>query len=93
MRVKNNSGIVSFLCTAIYASPHSMKRKSLWECMHALVGSIVEPWFCTGDFNAILNGNERKRGSQSKGNDCRLFKSVLEDNNLQDMRFQGLMFT
>ncbi|KAJ4844968.1 hypothetical protein Tsubulata_011699 [Turnera subulata] len=60
----------SFLLSTVYASPQAGWRNYCWRNIEALSQEITEPWLLVGDFNAILEGLERKDrlGRQGKAN-------------------------
>ncbi|KAG8472266.1 hypothetical protein CXB51_034472 [Gossypium anomalum] len=47
---------------SIYGSPQRMKRKELWNGIGYLAQGVQSPWLIAGDFNAMLNNDEKKGG-------------------------------
>ncbi|KAL4290760.1 hypothetical protein GQ457_14G014310 [Hibiscus cannabinus] len=45
--------------TAVYASPNGSKQKFLWDQLASLDPGEAIPWILGGDFNVILDGEER----------------------------------
>ncbi|KAI9081418.1 hypothetical protein K1719_036564 [Acacia pycnantha] len=66
MNVSYASQNINFLFTAVYRSPQKQFRKYLWQDLTSLAESISNPWVLAGDFNAILNSNERQGGSTNR---------------------------
>ena len=52
--VKVSSPSLSFLLTAIYASPNFNKRKFFWEYLQNLATVVSLPWVLLGDFNDMI---------------------------------------
>lgn len=48
--------------TTVYAPPTASKRRSFWEKLYEV--KIKDPWLIIGDFNCVLNDEER---SSQKG--------------------------
>ncbi|XP_054782099.1 uncharacterized protein LOC129289366 [Prosopis cineraria] len=87
-------GQPDFLCTVVYALPHSNFRDVLWTKLCNLSSSIVDPWLVCGDFNDILSINEQIGGS-GVGilNRCRWFQERLERCRLTDLGSTGPKYT
>ena len=49
---------LSWICSAVYASPVPTKREDLWRHLEELRTNIVLPWMLVGDFNEIF-GTQR----------------------------------
>ncbi|KAG5612985.1 hypothetical protein H5410_024266 [Solanum commersonii] len=56
---KNN---VEMICTAVYARCDALERLELWEELEALSANINISWMVGGDFNIILNEEEKLGG-------------------------------
>ncbi|XP_021739773.1 uncharacterized protein LOC110706185 [Chenopodium quinoa] len=52
-------------------------RKSLWEGIKE-IGSISMPWFCTGDFNSVLNYEDRMNGTDVPDYVIRDFRDFID---------------
>ncbi|KAH1073529.1 hypothetical protein J1N35_025857 [Gossypium stocksii] len=82
-----------FLCTAIYASPQRGTRAQLWEYLDKIALGVNEPWLLSGDFNVIMNSDERQSGAFKNKSGCYQFRSFFFEHGFFDMGFQGLKFT
>ncbi|KAK9046398.1 hypothetical protein V6N11_052286 [Hibiscus sabdariffa] len=87
------AGNMSFLMTAVYASPCSSKRKFLWPHLATLNPDNNVPWLIGGDFNVILSGDERTGGANVHSCGSRLFSDFLFTRGMNDMGFYGPPFT
>ncbi|XP_012083819.1 uncharacterized protein LOC105643331 [Jatropha curcas] len=79
--------------TAIYASPHSQKRNSIWNELEQLMTFINNRWLLIGDFNAIRSREERFGGSQRRSGIDKKFSQWFLQSNLVDMGYRGARFT
>lgn len=53
-----------FMVTVVYAPNEFADRIDLWDRFKTLQGSVQGPWLMLGDFNNVLNTEERVRGLQ-----------------------------
>ena len=51
------------------------------------------PWIVGGDFNSILNVEEKSGGSMRRIGRCNIFKLWIEECKMHDMGFVGPKFT
>ncbi|XP_050238477.2 uncharacterized protein LOC126687968 [Mercurialis annua] len=82
-----------FLFTAVYGSPQPFGRRSLWNDLSALGIATNVPWLLAGDFNAILNSNDRKGGSRLRCLGCPYFNNFMDSNALAQIDFVGPALT
>ena len=52
----------SWALVGFYGPPYHRKRIKAWTNLHALLQSFTGPWLCFGDFNSILDANEKEGG-------------------------------
>ncbi|KAL0368125.1 UNVERIFIED_CONTAM: hypothetical protein Scaly_1031400 [Sesamum calycinum] len=81
-----------FLCTWVYAKHTRAKRRELWNEIRN-IDPGCEPWLLGGDFNIILEANERKGGAAPNIRTMEDFSDMLLDCGLQDAGFEGAQFT
>lgn len=48
----------------VYASPTASVREGLWQCLCSLCGFVLLPWLMMGDFNQVLELEDKRGGSQ-----------------------------
>ena len=46
----------------IYGHPEANQKKHTWTLLRRLADLVVSPWLCFGDFNEVLNLNEKMGG-------------------------------
>ncbi|XP_057432499.1 uncharacterized protein LOC130725245 [Lotus japonicus] len=83
---------LSWVCSAMYASPIPAQRDTLWNRLLHLRSSIILPWLLVGDFNEILLPSE-VRGGDFLANRADLFASILDQCNLIDSGSVGRQYT
>ena len=92
MYVKNASGKCC-RCTRVYRHPKANEKKHTWTLLRRLVGLSSLSWLCFGDFNKILNPNEKIRGVDRNANLIAEFRDVVLDCKLIDLGSKGHPFT
>ena len=89
--LKDNS---SFFCSAIYASNNQVNRRALWNHLQLCASRVgSEPWFLMGDFNTTRFTSEKIRGNISTDIAMEDFHDCLFNLELDDMPFNGPLFT
>ena len=66
-----------FLLTAIYASPNFSKRKILWNSLKNFASSVDLPWILLGDFNEMLEENDKIGELPFNGNRIAAFRECV----------------
>lgn len=79
--------------TWLYGNPHTNEKLSFWYAMSRQFSATSLPWLCLGDFNEILNVNEKWGGAPPQHWRLNLFRNFLTHTELRDLHFQGPMFT
>ena len=80
---------VIFHATFVYGEPDNTKRQSVWEEMTKLQINQGEPWLLTGDFNEIIDNNEKcGEPDRAEGTFC-AFRTFLSHNDLFDLKHSG----
>ncbi|XP_021866635.2 uncharacterized protein [Spinacia oleracea] len=89
IRLKNGS---QFECSFIYAHNSQQDRVALWKDLCTIVGSINDAWILMGDFNCVLNTDERV-GSAVRLHEIQDFQSCVNTCGLEDAKLNGNFFT
>lgn len=84
------SGRQGFYSTFIYAFNERARRMYLWEDIKSL--HIVDPWILCGDFNCIMN-NEERIGSQVREIEMRDMRECMTFYTMEDVKSSGNFFT
>ncbi|EOX99578.1 Uncharacterized protein TCM_008287 [Theobroma cacao] len=82
-----------FYASFVYAKCTRFERVLLCNCLRSLVMGIQLPWIVDGDFNVILNRDERLFGAELHGGAMENFATTLLDCGLIDGGFEGNSFT
>ncbi|XP_022752295.1 uncharacterized protein LOC111301045 [Durio zibethinus] len=87
IKVKSNN--FSWLISAIYASPCYKERLLLWENLKTVPSHHDLPWLVLGDFNEVLNIEDKKGGRPVSLVGSGAFKDCLNFCHLADLGFSG----
>ncbi|XP_023918482.1 uncharacterized protein LOC112030031 [Quercus suber] len=91
--VKVRPSNLSWLFSAIYASPRSAERHILWNNLIKVADLHNMPWVIAGDFNEPLLEDDKFGGRAVSVNRSLLFKECLDYCNMIDIGFSGPRFT
>ncbi|XP_060190763.1 uncharacterized protein LOC132620056 [Lycium barbarum] len=79
--------------TMVYAKCDDTERLQLWDSIYQLVGNIDAPWLVGGDFNVVLNGDEKIGGNLVIPQDYEDFAFCINSCETVDADFKGSPFT
>ena len=71
--VKINDGACQRALIGFYGLPYSTKRRKAWKNLEAMLLVIEEPWVCLGDFNLVIDDQEKDRGKRARASAPNLF--------------------
>ncbi|RAL49249.1 hypothetical protein DM860_018122 [Cuscuta australis] len=81
--------IISF----IYGFNDIASRRQLWDNIREFATSNDGPWCIVGDFNAVLNIEDRKGGNPITMDEIQDFKECIEGCGLEEIPFEGPYYT
>ena len=87
--VKVRSSNLTWLLSAIYASPRLVERKILWGNLKTVAHLHSLPWLMLGDFNEVLCAEDKFGGNHINLNRALEFKDCLDECNMLDFGFCG----
>lgn len=91
--IKVRSLNLTWLFSAIYASPRLAERRILWNNLSIVAELQNLPWVMAGDFNEPLEDCD-KLGGRAVSISCSLeFKECLDRCNMTDLGFSGPRYT
>ncbi|XP_050259987.1 uncharacterized protein LOC126705076 [Quercus robur] len=93
VEVKVRASRLTWLFTAIYASPRSEERCILWENLTKVADLHKLPWVIAGDFNEPLIDEDKFGGRGVNINRSLAFKDCLDRCSMVDMGFSGPRYT
>ena len=79
--------------TAIYRSNDAEERQDLWNFIKAKTTTTNAPWLLLGDFNHLLELDDRIGGMSVTNVDIKDFQDCLNTARLQDMNQKGCRYT
>ncbi|XP_057468132.1 uncharacterized protein LOC130757384 [Actinidia eriantha] len=83
----------SFSTSFVHGFNTAVGRRTLWDNLHKFSSSLHAPWIILGDFNNVLNMDERVNGRLVTMYETRDFKDCCYNLGLSDIRFSGLYHT
>ncbi|WMV54211.1 hypothetical protein MTR67_047596 [Solanum verrucosum] len=89
IKFKDRNGANSRYVSVIYAECTDRDRRDLWDSMENISRSINDPWCVGGDFNDIMDPDEKLGGKPHRANKCFDFISTMEACGLSDLGFVG----
>ena len=81
-----------FCMTCVYAFNEDSRRIDLWRDLECLAQNMVTPWLVVGDFNDVLELNERM-GRHLQRRNSEHFKNCIQRCLLEDIKETGCFFT
>lgn len=77
----------------MYARCSGVERLKLWEELQSVIPSGDIPWIIGGDFNVILNENEKLGGLGFDQHEALGFAMLIISCSLEDVKFTGDNYT
>ena len=68
-------------------------RSEGWNMLRMLSSKPKLPWFCFGDFNELLQVEDKKGGAPRAHNLMQAFRDVFDHCGFVDLGYSGLDFT
>jgi len=93
LSVRFEAGSVKFMVTAVYARCDALERLELWEELEGLAKQNQYPWLVGGDFNVILNEEEKQGGREFSIYEAMDFQQCMNICALSEVRALGSKFT
>ncbi|PNX99664.1 ribonuclease H, partial [Trifolium pratense] len=85
---------IQWRATGIYGYPQNQNKLLTCNLIDELAGSAQNPrWLLFGDFNIILNTDEKLGGHTTDTNVITMFRNTINRCNLQDLGYLGEVFT
>ena len=76
-----------------YGPPYYHKRIKAWTNLVALLQSLEGPWLCFGDFNLIVEANEKLGGHTGSTSATNYLRNLMFELGAVDLGFSGAKFT
>ncbi|XP_019238339.1 PREDICTED: uncharacterized protein LOC109218432 [Nicotiana attenuata] len=82
-----------FMVTLVYAKCDHIERIELWDSLYYLASDMTIPCMVGGDFNVILDEEEKFGGLPVSINEVDNFRHCMNTCNLTNMGFKGSIYT
>ncbi|XP_023890148.2 uncharacterized protein LOC112002224 [Quercus suber] len=79
--------------TGFYGNPETSKREESWSLLTRLANGNSLPWLCIGDFNELMQGDEKEGGSTRPVRQMASFCIAVNESQLRDLGYVGQKFT
>ncbi|KAL0744395.1 hypothetical protein Bca4012_085908 [Brassica carinata] len=79
----------SFFSSFVHASTDRTQRNLLWENLLAKSAGRDEPWFATGDFNDLINSEEKDGGPDRTEGSFSDLRTFFSEGDLFDLQHSG----
>ncbi|XP_060216615.1 uncharacterized protein LOC132644079 [Lycium barbarum] len=83
----------SLMVTMVYAKCDHLERISLWDSLYNLADQMELPWLVGGDFNFIMNEDEKIGGLPVYLDEYEDFAFCITSCELFDINYKGSLFT
>ncbi|XP_060177821.1 uncharacterized protein LOC132607756 [Lycium barbarum] len=83
----------TMIVTLVYEKCDALERLSLWDIMYCLADGMTTPWLIGGDFNVILNEEEKIGGLPVLPQEYEDFAFCINSCKLAEISFKGNPFT
>ncbi|KAH0679123.1 hypothetical protein KY284_020208 [Solanum tuberosum] len=91
--LKHHQQSHKWLITLVYAKCNAEDRLMLWEDIYQLSTDMDSPWLIGGDFNVVLNEEEKIGGLPVQDIDHEDFDICIHSCELEEIQFKGSPFT
>lgn len=88
-KINHPSTDMDFHITCVYAKCRTALRKTLWEDLASFANSTTGSWSIMGDFNVIVDAEEKEGGKPYRIDKRFDFINCIEDCGVQDVGFVG----
>ena len=86
-------GEVTFYLSCIYGEPSSEGKNIVWERISRIGVNRREKWCMLGDFNEILNNDEKIGGPMRSEESFKPFGDMLSTCGMEELESSGIRFT
>lgn len=91
MEFSHNMLSSTIMLSFVYGSCDGRVRRTLWQDL--ISSSTSSPWLVVGDFNVVLNQEEKLGGCHINLNECAEFSNMISQVGLTNMGYTGSKFT
>jgi hypothetical protein len=88
-----HDSVCNWSLVGFYGPPYYRKREKAWTNLFGLLQSLEGPWLCFGDFNIVVEDNEKLGGRSGSSSASNYLRSLISDLDAVDLGFSGAKFT
>ncbi|CAI9114997.1 OLC1v1015827C1 [Oldenlandia corymbosa var. corymbosa] len=77
----------------LYGLPSAQGRTDFWNQLNNIISALYLPCIILGDFNQVVNQEDKHSGHQVRETDTRPLRKLLITNELDELRHLGCWFT
>ncbi|XP_019224865.1 PREDICTED: uncharacterized protein LOC109206499 [Nicotiana attenuata] len=92
-QVRTHSRLLAFGFTAIYGLHTIKDRLSMWQKLKQINSLQQGPWLAMGDFNAVLNSQDRQHGTIIQDMERKDFREFMSDTGMNELPTMGRDYT
>ncbi|XP_074305823.1 uncharacterized protein LOC141641045 [Silene latifolia] len=89
----DKSTLKEFWMTMVYGFNRSHERVSLWDSLITYVATVTGPWMVCGDFNSVIEVNERIGGAVVSWSEMAPMREMIVQCQLQGLKTIGSYYT
>ena len=82
-------GSLTFFLSCIYGDPVRARRNLVWDRITSIGASRDEAWILVGDFNELLNANEKVGGPIREESTFWDFRNMVDNCRIKEIRSSG----
>uniref|UniRef100_A0A7N2N2A8 Endonuclease/exonuclease/phosphatase family protein n=1 Tax=Quercus lobata TaxID=97700 RepID=A0A7N2N2A8_QUELO len=87
--VKISEGYGDWVMVGFYGPCYASKRQKAWTNFSALAESLEDPWTCIGDFNVVIDDEEKFWDKSDSSSMPNFLKDLLLDLGAIDLGLNG----
>ncbi|XP_074315509.1 uncharacterized protein LOC141651707 [Silene latifolia] len=91
--ILDKSTLKEFGMTMVYGFNRSHERVSLWGSLLHCAATVTGPWIVCGDFNNVIEVNERIGGAAVSGSEMAPMREMMEQCQLTELKTVGSFYT
>lgn len=92
--IMDSKGVFVCFFTAVYGLHTVETRRGLWASLTGIAASVSNaPWLIIGDFNAVLNTQDRIGGAAVSRYETQDFEDFIANTDVSELRSSGHFFS
>ncbi|XP_075077066.1 uncharacterized protein LOC142163819 [Nicotiana tabacum] len=92
-QIRTHSELLAFGFTAIYGLHTIKDRLKMWQKLRQIHSLQQGLWLAMGDFNAVLNSQDRQHGTMIHDMETKNFREFMNDTGINELHTVGKDYT